>query len=112
MSELPPLTWLYVPADRPDRVAKALASGAHAVIVDLEDAVAPAAKDEARAALADAAARQAAGARARPCERARHPWVDDDLAAVAGAPDRRGAAAEGRVCASCPTCRAGSRSTA
>ena len=42
MSELPPLTWLYVPADRPDRVAKALVSGAHAVIVDLEDAVAPA----------------------------------------------------------------------
>jgi len=43
-----PLTWLYVPADRPDRVEKALASGAHAVIVDLEDAVAPAAKEEAR----------------------------------------------------------------
>ena len=38
---MPPLTWLYVPADRPDRVEKALASGAHAVIVDLEDAVAP-----------------------------------------------------------------------
>jgi citrate lyase subunit beta / citryl-CoA lyase len=46
-----PLTWLYVPADRPDRVAKALASGAHAVIVDLEDAVAPAAKEAARAGL-------------------------------------------------------------
>jgi citrate lyase subunit beta/citryl-CoA lyase len=49
---LPPLTWLYVPADRPDRVEKALTSGAHAVIVDLEDAVAPAAKDAARANLA------------------------------------------------------------
>ncbi|HEU5362583.1 MAG TPA: CoA ester lyase [Gaiellaceae bacterium] len=44
----PPLTWLYVPGDRPDRVEKALASRAHAVIVDLEDGVAPAAKDEAR----------------------------------------------------------------
>ena len=43
-----PLTWLYVPADRPDRVVKALASGAHAVIVDLEDAVAPDAKVAAR----------------------------------------------------------------
>jgi citrate lyase subunit beta / citryl-CoA lyase len=48
---VPPLTLLYVPADRPDRVEKALASGAHAVIVDLEDGVAPAAKDAARANL-------------------------------------------------------------
>jgi citrate lyase subunit beta/citryl-CoA lyase len=48
---VPPLTWLYVPADRPDRVEKAIASRAHAVIVDLEDAVAPAAKAQARAAL-------------------------------------------------------------
>ena len=39
----PPLTLLYVPGDRPDRVEKAFASAAHAVIVDLEDAVAPAA---------------------------------------------------------------------
>ena len=43
--ELPPLTWLYVPADRPERVVKAIASRAHAVIVDLEDAVAGAAKE-------------------------------------------------------------------
>ena len=49
---LPPLTWLYVPADRPDRVEKAIASRAHAVIVDLEDGVAPAAKDAARTGLA------------------------------------------------------------
>jgi citrate lyase subunit beta/citryl-CoA lyase len=53
MSELPPLTWLYVPASRPDRVSKALASGAHAVIVDLEDGVAPADKEQARAGLAE-----------------------------------------------------------
>ncbi len=49
--KVPPLTWLYVPADRPDRVEKALASAAHAVIVDLEDGVAPGAKPEARAHL-------------------------------------------------------------
>ncbi len=49
---VPPLTWLYVPADRPDRVEKAIASEAHAVIVDLEDGVAPAAKVEARTNLA------------------------------------------------------------
>jgi citrate lyase subunit beta / citryl-CoA lyase len=48
---VPPLTWLYVPADRPDRVEKAIASAAHAVIVDLEDGVAPAAKARARANL-------------------------------------------------------------
>ncbi|UED87301.1 HpcH/HpaI aldolase/citrate lyase family protein [Streptomyces profundus] len=35
------LTWLYVPGDRPEVVAKALRSGADVVIVDLEDAVAP-----------------------------------------------------------------------
>ncbi|MGP4114753.1 HpcH/HpaI aldolase/citrate lyase family protein [Streptomyces sp. 4N509B] len=34
------LTWLYVPGDRPERVAGALRSGADVVIVDLEDAVA------------------------------------------------------------------------
>ena len=44
MLSVPPLTWLYVPADRPDRVEKAIASAAHAVIVDLEDGVAPAAQ--------------------------------------------------------------------
>jgi citrate lyase subunit beta/citryl-CoA lyase len=49
--KVPPLTWLYVPADRPDRVEKAIASAAHAVIVDLEDGVAPAAKAAARASL-------------------------------------------------------------
>ncbi len=46
-----PRSYLFVPADRPDRFAKALASGADAVIVDLEDAVALAAKDAAREAL-------------------------------------------------------------
>ncbi len=50
--KVPLLTWLYVPADRPDRVEKALASPAHAVIVDLEDGVAPGAKADARANLA------------------------------------------------------------
>jgi len=37
--ELSPLTWLYVPADRLDRVEKAIASRAHAVIVDLRPEV-------------------------------------------------------------------------
>ena len=44
-------TWLFVPAPRIDRVAKAFASSADAVIVDLEDAVAPEDKADARKAL-------------------------------------------------------------
>ncbi|MET3471284.1 citrate lyase subunit beta/citryl-CoA lyase [Novosphingobium sp. 1529] len=43
---------LFVPADRPERFGKAAASGADAVILDLEDSVALAAKDGARAAVA------------------------------------------------------------
>ncbi len=39
---------LFVPGDRPDRMEKALGIGADALILDLEDAVAPAAKPEAR----------------------------------------------------------------
>lgn len=42
-------TALYVPSDRPERFPKALASGAHAVILDLEDSVAPNKKEAARA---------------------------------------------------------------
>ena len=49
---MPARSYLFVPADRPERYAKALASGADAVIVDLEDAVAASAKDGARASLA------------------------------------------------------------
>lgn len=39
---------LYTPGDRPERFAKAPACGAGGIIVDLEDAVAPAAKDRVR----------------------------------------------------------------
>ncbi len=46
-------TWLFVPATRIDRVDKAFTSGADAVIVDLEDTVAPEDKATARAALKD-----------------------------------------------------------
>ena len=43
---------LFVPGTRADRYDKALAAGASAVIIDLEDAVAPADKDSARSTLA------------------------------------------------------------
>jgi len=48
-----PLTYLFVPGNRPERFAKALASGADRVILDLEDAVAPADKAAARTAIAE-----------------------------------------------------------
>jgi citrate lyase subunit beta / citryl-CoA lyase len=44
--------FLFAPADRPERWPKAFDCGADAVILDLEDAVAPTAKPAARAALA------------------------------------------------------------
>jgi citrate lyase subunit beta/citryl-CoA lyase len=47
-----PRTYLFVPGNRPERFARALASGADAVVLDLEDAVAPASKNEARDAIA------------------------------------------------------------
>lgn len=50
-------TWLFVPGDRPERYAKALASGADGVIIDLEDAVASSEKDRARRETAAAIAR-------------------------------------------------------
>jgi citrate lyase beta subunit len=42
---------LFVPGHRPDRFAKALATGADAVVIDLEDAVPPGEKAAARAAV-------------------------------------------------------------
>ncbi|GAA4023091.1 CoA ester lyase [Streptomyces plumbiresistens] len=48
-----PLTWLYVPGDRPHLVTKALTAGADVVVIDLEDAVAPDRKEYARQATAE-----------------------------------------------------------
>jgi citrate lyase subunit beta/citryl-CoA lyase len=47
-----PRTYLFVPGDRPDRFDKAWASDADAVVLDLEDAVAPDRKSAARDAIA------------------------------------------------------------
>lgn len=49
-------TALFVPGDRPDRVAKAAGLGADAVVVDLEDAVADSAKGLARSRTVEALA--------------------------------------------------------
>jgi len=48
-----PRSYLYVPGNAPDKLARALDRGADALIVDLEDAVPPAGKDRARADVLD-----------------------------------------------------------
>lgn len=81
---IPPRSWLFVPGDSERKLAKAETTGAHALIVDLEDAVSETAKPTARALAA-----QWLG------ERPGRAWVRinaldttfwrDDLAAVVGA---------------------------
>ena len=80
-------SFLFVPGRRPERFAKALASGADAVIIDLEDAVPLDAKDTARTALMDAWKDFDATERARLLVRvnpAGTPWHEADLAALGG----------------------------
>lgn len=90
-----PLTWLYAPADRPDRVAKAFASPADVVVVDLEDAVAPEHKDAARDGLADLLAGLLAQMPGRAVQVRVNgldsPWGRADHAAVAALPSEVGA---------------------
>ena len=80
-------SFLFVPANRPERYVKALASGADAVIVDLEDAIAPTDKLLARQTLLRAVADLDAAVRGRLLVRinaAGTPWHADDLAALGG----------------------------
>ena len=79
-------TLLFAPADRPDRVAKAVAAGPGAVIVDLEDAVHPSRLSEVRpqAAAALAAAAHADVSRIVRVHPAGTGEFADDLAAVIG----------------------------
>jgi citrate lyase beta subunit len=72
---------LFVPGDRPDRFAKAAASGADTVICDLEDAVAPEAKADARAQVARWVADNPAIVRVNAID---SPWYESDIAALAG----------------------------
>lgn len=73
---------LFVPGDRPGRFAKAESAGADAVVIDLEDAVAPAGKSAARAhALAWLQAGHAVVVRINGIGTPEH---EQDVAAVAG----------------------------
>jgi citrate lyase subunit beta / citryl-CoA lyase len=80
-------SWLYVPGDRPERFAKAVASGADVVICDLEDAVSAANKAIARRAVADWLRGHRAVVRVNGVGT---PWHDDDVAAIADAPGLAG----------------------
>jgi citrate lyase subunit beta / citryl-CoA lyase len=78
---------LFVPANRSDRFDKALASGADAVIFDLEDAIEPRRKDEARQIAGDylVGARPSAS-RVKRLLRVNafdSPWYADDVAMAA-----------------------------
>jgi citrate lyase subunit beta/citryl-CoA lyase len=79
-----PSTYLFVPGNRADRCDKAIASKADAVIVDLEDAVAPADKASARASFA-AWYRGTQFAPERVLLRINDettPWFEDDVAII------------------------------
>ncbi|HEY1125162.1 MAG TPA: CoA ester lyase [Sphingobium sp.] len=76
---------LFVPGDRPDRFAKAAASDADAIILDLEDSVVPERKADARRAVAT----YLAGERTVPCIVRVNPGngtdIAEDIAAIANA---------------------------
>jgi len=77
---------LFVPGDRPERMAKALGLGADALILDLEDAVTPATRPQAReqvaAFLRDAERTAKLFVRVNPLDSAD---IDPDLKAIAAA---------------------------
>jgi (S)-citramalyl-CoA lyase len=85
---MPYQSLLFVPGNRPERFAKALASGADLVTIDLEDAVGPADKDRARDLALAALGDRRLGDRRLGLRinglRTRHGLAD--LLAIAGAP--------------------------
>ncbi|GAB3953585.1 CoA ester lyase [Kribbella albertanoniae] len=82
------LTGLYVPANRPDRFAKAVAAGPDLVVFDLEDAVPVDAKVAAREWAVAWIAAHGVGSELR-VNAPGTPWHADDLAAVAAVPEIR-----------------------
>jgi citrate lyase subunit beta/citryl-CoA lyase len=78
---------LFVPGDRPERMEKALTLGADALILDLEDSVAPDAKPMARDQIAEAVAARGFGRREIiiRINNLDSPWWQDDLAMAAAA---------------------------
>ncbi|RWB69952.1 CoA ester lyase [Mesorhizobium sp.] len=81
VSFVTPVVPLFVPGSRPERFAKADGSGADAVILDLEDAVAPADKDRARESIVAHAAKLKSPVMVR-VNAAGTPWHGSDIEAV------------------------------
>lgn len=78
-------SFLFVPGDRPERFPKAQASGAHVLVLDLEDAVGPANKDQARQSVADWLAHgHAATVRLNALDT---PWYEADMAMISQHPN-------------------------
>ncbi|WP_350274934.1 CoA ester lyase [Kribbella sp. HUAS MG21] len=80
------LTALYVPANRPDRFAKAVAARPDLVVFDLEDAVPVADKADARGWAVAWVAANAHGPVEIRVNALTSPWIEDDLAAIANMP--------------------------
>jgi citrate lyase subunit beta / citryl-CoA lyase len=81
----PARSWLFVPANRHERFAKAAAGGADRVILDLEDAVAPEAKAEAARGLLSAPIPEGLPVYVRVNAFGTR-WFEDDLAVAARLP--------------------------
>lgn len=77
-------SWLFVPGNRSDRFQRALDAGAHRVIIDLEDAVAPSEKSKARTELAAWLASNSAKVAVR-LNSADSEWFEDDVAVASAA---------------------------
>ena len=108
-----PRSYLFVPGHRADRFDKALAAGADAVVLDLEDAVAPQDKTAAREAVAHYLAAADEATRQRLVLRINDehtPWFDDDLTVLAATqapsvmlPKAEAVATLARVRGACPS---------
>lgn len=88
---MPNRSWLYVPGDARDKLDSARGRGADAVIVDLEDAVAPGAKETARSTAIDwlgTIDEAGSGPATEVWVRVNgdRAWRDDDVAALAALP--------------------------
>lgn len=77
---------LFVPGDRPERFDKALGAGADRIVIDLEDAVLPAAKDTARDHIADWLSGVGTAEIAIRVNGTDTTWSSDDLALAVSSP--------------------------
>lgn len=89
------VSYLFVPASRPDRFEKALATASDAVIVDLEDAVPMGEKEDALANLLAALERGLSRAVHVRVNAADSEWFERDIAALAALPEQARASIAG-----------------